>query len=206
MELLKHKETTLAGAALTDVSSPVETDESRHARLGWLIVLVGVGGFFLWASFAPLDKGVPLSGSVMVATNRKAVQHQTGGIVDEILVKEGDMVQAGQSLVRMNDVHVKAQAKATRAQLTTVRAVEARLIAERDNHPAINFPDALLARMSDPHVAGVITLQNQLFGSRQQVLKHDIAALDENIAGLKVQMQGLDSSRTSKKRQLVFLN
>ncbi len=205
MELLKHKETTLAGAALTEVSSPVETDESRHARLGWLIVLVGVGGFFLWASFAPLDKGVPLSGSVMVATNRKAVQHQTGGIVDEILVKEGDIVQAGQSLVRMNDVHVKAQAKATRAQLTTVRAVEARLIAERDNHPAINFPNALLARMSDPHVAGVITLQNQLFVSRQQVLKHDIAALDENIAGLKVQMQGLESSRTSKKRQLVFL-
>lgn len=205
MGLLKHKETALIEAPLAEVPDLVRIDETRHARLGWLIVLVGVGGFLLWATFAPLDKGVPLSGSVIVATNRKAVQHQTGGIVDEILVKEGDMVQAGQVLVRMNDIQVKAQAEVTRAQLITARAVEARLIAERDDRPNIDFPAVLLAITDDPRVASVIALQNQLFASRRSVLKHDVAALDENIAGLKMQLRGLESSRTSKNQQLVFL-
>lgn len=186
-------------------SGGIETDERRHVRFGWLIVLAGVCGFFLWASFAPLDKGVPLSGSVMVQTNRKAVQHQIGGIVDEILIKEGDQVQAGQVLVRMNDVHAKAQADATRAQLITARATEARLIAERNDQLNIDFPDSLLSRMDDPHTTSVILLQNQLFQSRRQALKHDIAALDENIAGLKIQKQGLEDSRANKKQQSGFL-
>lgn len=205
MRLSEQKEISLMESSLAEAPSLVKTDETSLARLGWFIVLAGVGGFLLWASIAPLDKGVPLSGSVMVATNRKAVQHQTGGIVDEILVKEGDTVRAGQSLVRMNDTQVKAQAEVTRSQLITARAVEARLIAELDNRPDIDFPVFLLATMNDPRVAGVISLQRQLFTSRRSVLRHDLAALSENIAGLKVQLQGLESSRASKKQQLVFL-
>jgi membrane fusion protein, protease secretion system len=205
MRLSEQKEISLMESSLAEAPSLVKTDETSLARLGWFIVLAGVGGFLLWASIAPLDKGVPLSGSVMVATNRKAVQHQTGGIVDEILVKEGDTVRAGQSLVRMNDTQVKAQAEVTRSQLITARAVEARLIAELDNRPDIDFPVFLLAAIDDPRVAGVISLQRQLFTSRRSVLRHDLAALGENIAGLKVQLQGLESSRASKKQQLVFL-
>ncbi|MDT8364443.1 MAG: HlyD family type I secretion periplasmic adaptor subunit [Nitrosomonas sp.] len=183
----------------------VDMDETSHTRLGWLIVLVGVGGFLLWATFAPLDKGVPLSGSVMVATNRKAVQHQTGGIVDEILVREGEKVLAGQHLVKMNDIQVKAQAEVTRAQLITARAVEARLIAERDNHATIDFPAYLMENRHDLRVSEVITLQNQLFASRQSAMKHDLAAINENIAGLKRQLSGLSASRNSKQQQLGFL-
>lgn len=183
----------------------VDTDETSHARLGWLIVLVGVGGFLLWATFAPLDKGVPVSGSVIVSTNRKAVQHQTGGIIDEILVKEGEKVLAGQHLVKMNDVQVKAQAEITRAQLITARAVEARLIAERDNRTAIVFPDYLLENQHDARVTEAIALQQQLFASRRSAVKHDLAAIDENIAGFKRQLNGLDASRSSKQRQLEFL-
>lgn len=117
----------------------VNTDDSVHTRLGWFIVIAGFGGFLLWAFFAPLDKGVPLSGTVTVSSNRKAVQHQTGGIIDKILVKEGETVQAGQVLVEMNDVQVKTQAQITRGQLYSARAVEARLIAERDNMSEITF-------------------------------------------------------------------
>ncbi|MDV6344855.1 HlyD family type I secretion periplasmic adaptor subunit [Nitrosomonas sp. Is37] len=205
MKLISQKDTTVTEAAVVDVATPVKTDETSHARLGWWIVLVGVGGFLLWATFAPLDKGVPLSGSVMVATNRKAVQHQTGGIVDDILVKEGDVVKAGQVIVKMNDVQVKAQAEVTRAQLITTRAVEARLIAERDNKAEIDFPPFLLSAADDPRVISSIALQKQLFISRQSALKHELAALDENIAGLSVQLRNLESSRASKKQQLQFL-
>ena len=202
---MSHKDATVLGNAIAEDPGNVKTDETRHARIGWWIVLVGVGGFFLWATFAPLDKGVPLSGSVMVATNRKAVQHQTGGIVEDILVKEGDLVKEGQVLVKMNDIQVKAQAEITRGQLIAARAIEARLIAERDNKPEIDFPPFLQSVADDPRVIGSISLQKQLFVSRQSVLKHELAALDENIAGLTVQLRGLESSRTSKLQQLEFL-
>lgn len=188
-----------------DLSTVVKTDETIHTRMGWWIVLAGVGGFMLWAFIAPLDKGVPLSGTVTVASHRKAVQHQTGGIIDSILVKEGDLVKAGQVLVQMNDVQVKAQAEITRSQLYTARAVEARLLAERDGKTEIDFPPALLSNQNDPRVANNLIIQGQLFSSRKLALQHEIAALDENVAGLNNQLQGVEASRSSKKQQLVFL-
>ena len=120
MKLLAEAKETIPDNFPLDETNQVKTDETIHARLGWWIVLAGVGGFFLWAFLAPLDKGVPLSGTVTVATNRKAVQHQTGGIVDKILVKEGDRVKSGQVLVRMNDIQVKAQAEITRSRLFAI--------------------------------------------------------------------------------------
>lgn len=187
-------------------SEKVNTDDSVHTRLGWFIVIVGFGGFLLWAFFAPLDKGVPLSGTVTVSSNRKAVQHQTGGIVDKILVKEGETVHAGQVLVEMNDVQVKTQAEITRGELYSARAVEARLIAERDKQSEITFPSLLLAMGNDPVVANNINLQRQLFSSRKLSMQHEIAALEENIAGLEVQLHGLQASRASQQTQLDILN
>lgn len=205
IDLPGHNETIEIKSVPAENFSVIKTNERRHIFLGWMVVLVGVCGFFLWASFAPLDKGVPLSGFVMAQTNRKAVQHERGGIIDEILVKEGDVVYTGQPLVRMNIVHAKSQADATRSQLITARAVGARLIAERDNQPNIDYPDFLLAMSDNRQVREVIALQDQLFYSRKQALKHDLAALNENIAGLKIQVQGLEASRRNKKQQLVFL-
>ncbi|SFK79083.1 membrane fusion protein, protease secretion system [Nitrosomonas aestuarii] len=205
MKLQAENNAIKSKLAPADQSTEVKTDETVHARLGWWIVLVGVGGFVLWAFFAPLDKGVPLSGTVTVDTNRKAVQHRTGGIIDEIYVKEGDHVEAGQVLARMNDVQVMAQAEITRAQLITARTMQARLIAERDEKNVIEYPDNLLAAQDDPRISNNILTQNQLFNSRQLAMQHEMAALDENVAGLTVQLRGLEASRSSKKQQLVFL-
>src|SRR3954471_11174159 len=94
----------------------VDTDARVYSRLGWLVVLLGVGGFFLWALFAPLDKGVPLSGTVAKESNRKAIQFLTGGTVQDILVKDGDEVKAGQVLVRMNAISAQSQADMARSQ------------------------------------------------------------------------------------------
>lgn len=178
-------------------------------RIGWLVVLLGVGGFLLWAMTAPLDQGVPVSGTVTVASNLKAIQHQTGGMVDEILVREGDIVKAGQVLVRMNDVHARTQAAMTRVQFLTALAVEARLVAERDGKSAIAFPAELTSSIkagnNDANAAGIISLQNQLFNSRQTAIKSELAALGENIAGLEMQLRGIEESRDNKKQQLVFL-
>ncbi len=200
----KDKEIVIDNVAI-DNSSRVETDETVHTRLGWWIVLVGFGGFVLWASFAPLDKGVPISGTVAVASHLQAVQHQTGGIIDNILVKEGDQVEVGQVLVRMNDVQIKAQAEITRSQLFAARAIEARLLAERDGRDTIVFPEDLLSQQSDLRISNNIIVQNQLFASRKSALRHEIAALDEITAGLKLQIRGLEASKVSKNQQLKFL-
>ena len=205
MKLVAEKKETIIESVPIDRSNLVETDETIHTRLGWWIVLAGFGGFILWASFAPLDKGVPLSGTVTVASHLQAVQHQTGGIVDSILVKEGDHVKVGEVLVRMNDVQIKAQAEITRSQLYTARAVEARLLAERDGKNEITFPAELLSLQDDSRAANNMIIQNQLFTSRKLALQHEIAALDESTAGLKVQLRGLEASKTSKNQQLKFL-
>ncbi len=190
-----------------DISSEVATDDKTHTRLGWWVVLAGVGGFILWASVAPLDQGVPISGTVVVATNRKAVQHQSGGTVEDILVKEGDVVKAGQALVRMNDIQVRAQAEITRGQYFSARATEARLIAERDGKNVIALSPELTKEpaKSDPHVAEMVALQKQLFASRRSSLENELAGLDVSISGLKMQAHGLEESLDSKKQQLKFL-
>jgi protease secretion system membrane fusion protein len=183
----------------------VNTDARSYSRLGWIIVIAGVCGFLLWAIFAPLDKGVPMSGTVAKESNRKAVQHPTGGTVADILVKDGDVVKAGQVLVRMNNVIVKSQADSTLSQYYTARAAEARLLAERDGKSTISFPPALESAKKDPRVAAVIALQSQLFSSRKLALQNELAAMSENIAGLKLQQRGLEESRDSKKEQLEMM-
>ncbi|MBL8498591.1 HlyD family type I secretion periplasmic adaptor subunit [Nitrosomonas sp. JL21] len=207
MKLVSEEKEIVVENTVVDSSSShrVETDETHYTRLGWWIVLAGFGGFVLWATLAPIDKGVPVPGTVTVSRHLQAVQHQTGGIIEKILVKEGDHVNMGQILVRMNDVQIKAQAEITRTQLMAAHATEARLLAERDGKNEISFPPELLSVQNDSRVTNNIIIQNQLFLSRRLSLQHEIAALDENIAGLKVQLRGLEASKSSKLQQSKFL-
>ena len=183
----------------------VHTDARAYARLGWIIVVVGFVGFLLWGFFAPLDKGVPLMGSVAKESNRKAVQHLTGGTIDEILVKEGETVKAGQVLVRMNAVQNQAAADVTMAQYFGARAAEARLSAERDGKASIAFPVELKPYKDDPRVIEAMATQNQLFMSRRLALQSELAALDESVAGIKLQLQGMQASRDALKEQLAIV-
>ncbi|GAB3444055.1 HlyD family type I secretion periplasmic adaptor subunit [Massilia solisilvae] len=183
----------------------VNTDERKFARLGWLVVLLGVGGFLLWASLAPLDKGVPLMGTVAKESNRKTVQHLLGGTIQKILVKDGDVVKAGQVVVRMNPVNAQSQFEMVDVQYLTALAAEARLAAERDGKSKISFPEELEKRHGEPRVAELMSLHNQLLLSRQGSLRNELASVDESIAGLKIQIKGLQESRDSKKEQMAIL-
>lgn len=205
MKLIDTKALATDVVARDVTADTLHTDASAYSRLGWLIVLFGVIGFLVWAMLAPLDKGVPMPGEVAKEGNRKAVQHLMGGVVQDILVKEGEVVKKGQVLVRMNNVQVNAQAEVTKVQLFTNRAAEARLIAERDGKSEPAFPEDLKQFKDDPRVADNIALQNQLFSSRQSSLKNELGAIDENISGLKMQLDGVIASRDSKKEQLVIL-
>jgi len=104
-----------------DLSASSEKDEEHYARLGWLILWFGFGGFLLWATFAPLDKGVSAAGVVITDGQRKVVQPISNGVIDEILVKDGEQVKAGQVLIRLNDLQAVAQAEGTRDQMQGVQ-------------------------------------------------------------------------------------
>jgi membrane fusion protein, protease secretion system len=183
------------------IASSVDTDLSKYTRLGWWIVIGGLGGFLLWASLAPLDKGVPLSGRVSVATSKKAIQHETGGTVEAILVKEGDEVKAGDVLVRMNNVQAGADAETARVQYIVARTAQARLVAERDGHSSVEVPHEFADLQNDPRVIESMTLQNQISSSRQSAIRSELSAIGENIAGLISQLQGLEASVASKREQ-----
>ncbi len=199
-------------ALATDVIShdvtplTVNTDAKAYSRLGWLIVVFGVFGFLIWACVAPLDKGVPMSGNVASLGNRKAIQYLSGGMVDQILVKDGDLVKKGQVLVKMNGVQVSSQAEVTKAQLITALTAQARLKAERDGAIRLTFPTELDQFKGDAHLADSISLQTQLFASRQSGLQNELSGLTESIEGLKSQLTGLTSARDSKVSQLAIVN
>jgi protease secretion system membrane fusion protein len=201
MQLIKKEPTT--DVVTHDVAPlTVDTDAKAYSRAGWLLLLFGFGGFVLWALFAPLDKGVGVSGNVAVASNRKVIQHPSGGIVDAILVKDGDKVKAGQVLVRMNRVMSESASEATLGQYISLRAMEARLLAERDGRKNVDFPPTLEPYRADPRTIEQIAAQKQLYFARQSALHGELSAMDESMAGLKMQVNGLSESSESKRLQI----
>ncbi|REE22615.1 protease secretion system membrane fusion protein [Paraburkholderia sp. BL27I4N3] len=185
------------GTALPPV---VDVDESRYVKLGWTVVLVGIVGSLLWASFAPLSKGTAVQGTVVVTGNRKTIQHPTGGIIREILVQDGDEVKAGQVLVRMNDVQTRSQAATVRSQYLTELAMKARLVAEATNAKEIAFPPELMDRVAahDEEAEDDVRLQQQLLITRRLALKASVGALAENIAGYRAQLAGQSDSQVQQ--------
>jgi membrane fusion protein, type I secretion system len=205
METLSNMQNEHTEPQNKDVLTSLNKDINKYTRLGWLIVIAGFGGFLIWASLAPLDQGVPLNGKVSVATKRKAVQYQDGGTVEDILVKEGDRVSAGEVLVRMNSVQARANAETNRVQYYIAKAAEARLIAERDDLQQIEFPKMLMDVADYPRISSYLDSQTEIFTSRRNTLQSELSVIDENIKGLISKAEGLQASRENKLEQLKFL-
>ena len=186
-------------------SNVLQLDDTRYSRLGWLLMLGGFLGFLGWAALAPLDKGVAVSGKVMVSGHRKVVQHPSGGIVERIDVRDGDKVAAGQVLIRLKETPLLGQAQSLRSQFYGSLASEARLNAERDGVASVSFPVELTALAAEPEVASNLALQRQLFDSRRQALLLDQQGIDESIAGAEAQLRGVRDSQASKVLQRTAL-
>ncbi|CAM5423169.1 HlyD family type I secretion periplasmic adaptor subunit [Pseudomonas fragi] len=196
---------TQLNAKVVGDSNVLQLDDTRYSRLGWLLMLGGFLGFLGWAALAPLDKGVAVSGKVMVSGHRKVVQHPSGGIVDRIDVRDGDKVAAGQVLIRLKETPLLGQAQSLRSQFYGSLASEARLNAERDGVASVSFPVELTALAAEPEVASNLALQRQLFDSRRQALLLDQQGIDESIAGAEAQLRGVRDSQASKVLQRTAL-
>lgn len=150
-------------------------------RLGVIVLIFGFGSFLLWAAFAPLDEGVPCSGTVSLATKSKVVQHLQGGMVERVLVREGQMVKEGDTLIVLDNKTAKARYEEVHQHYLGVRAAEGRLLAEQSRAGNITFHEDLL---NDPNRALVQRLMNserQQFYSRRNIVR----LLQQQLAGIK---------------------
>ncbi|WP_095147675.1 HlyD family type I secretion periplasmic adaptor subunit [Pseudomonas sp. Irchel s3a18] len=188
-----------------------ERDAGFFARMGWILAVVGAGSFFLWASLAPLDQGIPVQGTVVVSGKRKAVQSMSGGVVTRILVREGETVKQGQPLFRLDQTQVEADVQSLQAQYRMAWASLARWQSERDNLKQVSFPSEL-SNDPDPRLALVLEGQRQLFSSRREAFDREQAGLRANIDGATAQLSGMRRARTdltaqaeSLRQQLVNL-
>jgi len=172
---------------------------------GMLILALFFGGFGTWAALAPLDSAVIALGVVKVEGNRKTVKHLDGGIVKELWVKEGDRVKKGQLLIRLDDSDARAKVDIFSGQYDSLKALESRLLAERDGLDTIRFPDFLLDRGGDANVAEILTAQVNVFETRRASLTGQIAILRQRIAQLRTQITGFQAQKRSQDRQLELI-
>jgi protease secretion system membrane fusion protein len=194
---------------LTDVSvatakagaSGVAINHHHVSRIGWLVLILGFGGFMLWAALAPLDQGVPASGQVVVTGNRKTVQNLGPGMVEAILVKDGDEVRKGDVLLRLDPTTARSQFQVTHSQWLVAKATEARLLADVAGEAEIVFPEELLKSKDDPRAASAMAVQTQLLRSRQAGLQAELGAMQNTLAGLQSYAKGLEATRRSKEEQ-----
>ncbi|WP_048257154.1 HlyD family type I secretion periplasmic adaptor subunit [Pectobacterium brasiliense] len=176
-------------------------DEKRAVRLGWLLVLAGFGGFLLWALFAPLDKGVMVNGSVVISGNRKVVQHNQGGIVDKIQVKDGDRVEAGQILLTLNEVDARSASEGLDGQYLQLVAREGRLLAEQQRLSDMVMTPRLQPLAEKPEMHVITALQRDLLRSRQQSLKLEAEGMRTSIAGMEASLSAQRQVMSSKQKQ-----
>lgn len=167
-----------------------EISDLRVRRIGYAIVFVMFGLFGSWAMLAPLGSAALAPGVVTVQSYRKTVQHLEGGLVKELLARDGDMVEAGDPLIVLDDTQLRAESEMVRGQLITAQAAEARLLAERDGLEAINF-DRMVEKNS-PRAMESRDGEVQVFTTRRsshlgeiQVLKQRVGQLNQQIKGLK---------------------
>jgi HlyD family secretion protein len=178
----------------------------RHLVAGSVLVLLLCGGVGGWAATTRLAGAVIASGSVVVDSHIKKVQHPTGGVVGEVRVRDGDHVKAGDIVVRLDDTITRANLAIVSSSLDELMARRARLESERDQSETVTFPAALTARASDPQVGRVLSGERNLFELRRSARLGQKAQLEQRVVQLQQQIEGFNAQVAAKAREIELVN
>jgi HlyD family type I secretion membrane fusion protein len=191
--------------ASTEVEGELDDSAKGPARLGIFVIVILFGFFGVWGAMAPLQSAVIAPGVVEVDGSRKVIQHPEGGVVREIRVKDNDLVHQGQTLIRLDRLQVQAARDIALGVVTSLKAQQARLIAERDGANAVTFPADLLAS-TDPSVTAVLQGQRELFTARRDALDSKVKVLHEQIAQAGSSATGMhgEVSAADEQRKLIM--
>jgi HlyD family type I secretion membrane fusion protein len=169
---------------------------------GVAVIVLAFGVLGTWAAIAPLDSAVISNGILVSQTNRKVVQHFEGGIISQIFVHEGETIERGQILYRLEDTQPRANVDLYRSQLDAAYAKEARLAAEQVSSDKINFPPELAQRMSDAIVERAVADQTRQFEQRKASLREQIEILRTRIKQSMAEIDGLHQQEIGNSDQI----
>jgi len=149
-------------------------NETRHPnaiRTGVWVLLVSVFGLIIWAAFAPLDEGVPAEGVISIATKSKVIQHLQGGRIKQVYVREGQMVNAGDELIALDDQMAKARYQEVHQHYLGLRAAEGRLLAEQSGARTIEFHPDLLNDKNQLLAQRLMSSEQKMFVARKNIIR-----------------------------------
>jgi len=159
-------------------------------------IIVFLLGFGYWSNTALIAGAVITSGAFVTTGQNKIIQHLEGGVIRDILVREGDVVEVGQTLIELDPTAPKAELDRLILRHLRSEAMEARLVAEIRNEPQVAFPSDLLARRNEPDMKSIVGAQQLTFEAWRKNLEADIAALQDSISAIK---ERISASQTQKK-------
>ncbi len=188
-----------------DGIEPVRIEESQVKKQAGKVVFLTFVIFIVWSVTAPMDAGVAVSGTVVVMGSRKAVQHPTGGVVDEILIREGDQVKQDDVLIRINPLNIDANLRQSEYEFINAAAVYSRLLAERTETANITWDKDLNEFGQNEQVAEAKRLQTAFFRSRRAELSDQRAIMLEQSQGLLQQIAAQETVLQFRLTQLTPL-
>jgi HlyD family secretion protein len=191
------------------MTAPDETGTRSSIRAHLLAIAAAtvllVGGIGVMGASTELAGAIIASGTLVVESNVKKVQHPTGGIVGELLVQDGARVKAGDLLVRLDETAAQANVAMVSKSLAELWARRARLEAERDAIDEVEFPADLLAAAQDPEIRRVVTGERRLFELRRDAQQGQKAQLRERIAQYQDEVRGFTEQAAAKKKEIEFI-
>jgi len=149
------------------------------AIFGIWVSIITLVIFFIWGGYAPINKAAYATGSLVLESQKRIIQHPYGGVIDKVYVREGDFVNKGQVLISLNKVDAKAEREDAFNKYITILAENARLTAQRDDAKKITFPEEILSNSSNEKVSKIIGSQDKIFYSRMDTMTSDIN-IEEN--------------------------
>jgi membrane fusion protein, epimerase transport system len=181
---------------LSQASPQFESDLNTHKRFGILlfVALFGFGG--IWASTAPIDGAALAPGLVTVRSYSKVVQHLEGGIINDIFVENGERVEQGEPILELDSTQSLASLEIVNSEFIALRALEIRLIAERDDHESVDYTDEFLALGTRAEAEA--EAQIEIFDARRSAIGGSIEVLEQRIEQLRSQIVGLQALKDSK--------
>ncbi|MFT2111208.1 HlyD family type I secretion periplasmic adaptor subunit [Marinomonas sp. 2405UD68-3] len=186
--------------------SNVPVDDRKYIRFGTIFLIMTFGLFSLWAGLAPLSSALVSQGEVVVDSYRKSIQHLEGGIIENIYIRDGDKVVAGQPLIQLETTQIESQRKSNEKRLFSAKAELERLYAEQNFSTELTFSQALQVQATkDEDIASELIQQEQLLKVRLNAFKQEEKALETQINQIQQQIKGLNEQIQIQTQQVTLL-
>ncbi len=184
----------------------VPTDTRKPIYYGMAVLIVGVLGFGVWASFAPIQGAVIAAGNFVATGQNKIIQHLEGGVIRDILAKEGDIVNEGQTLIRLDPTDPEATLSRLMLRRHRTLALRARLNAEITGDADVQFPTDLTEKNSNREIQAILDGQMKEFKARRDNLQFSVRTIEQGIASIREGIRGNETQVKAVQRQLSLIN